>query len=117
VQGAINSLLGDAVGQLYAKKFFPPEEKADVLEIVSLITESVRTRIGNADWMSESTSEKALENSRNENQDRLPRNLARLLSSLEISSKKVAVIHKWGNDAALKKINQPVDKDQWTMTL
>ncbi len=51
--------LGDAIGQLYVARYFPPESKTMMLELVGNLRESLRLRISALDWMSEETKEQA----------------------------------------------------------
>jgi putative endopeptidase len=57
---ATNGALGQAVGQLYTQRYFPPEAKARAQTMaVDLIT-AYRARISNLTWMSPQTRQKAL---------------------------------------------------------
>jgi putative endopeptidase len=51
--------LGEAVGQAYVKRFFPPENKARMLEMVKAIEEALHRDIDAATWMSAETKTKA----------------------------------------------------------
>ena len=55
----VNGLLGDAVGQIYAQRYFPPEAKADVQAMVSNIIASFRKRIDALPWMDPKTKAEA----------------------------------------------------------
>lgn len=55
----VNGLLGDAVGQIYAKRYFPPESKATAQEMVSNIIAAFEKRIDSLDWMAASTKSEA----------------------------------------------------------
>jgi putative endopeptidase len=55
----VNGLLGDAVGQIYAQRYFPPEAKADVQAMVSNIISSFRKRIDALTWMDPKTKAEA----------------------------------------------------------
>jgi predicted metalloendopeptidase len=57
---ATNGALGEAVGQLYAAKFFPPSSKAKIEAIVKDLLAAYHARISNLAWMSPKTKEKAL---------------------------------------------------------
>ncbi len=52
--------IGEAIGQLYVKKVFPPEAKERALKIVKSLLEAMRERINNLDWMSPETKKQAL---------------------------------------------------------
>ncbi len=58
---ATNEALGDAVGQLYVKRYFPPEAKAQVQAMVKNIIAAFGTRIDRLDWMAPRTKLKAKE--------------------------------------------------------
>jgi predicted metalloendopeptidase len=57
---ATNGAVGQAVGQLYMRAFFPPEAKAKVQAMAHDLITAYRARIPNIDWMSPQTKEKAL---------------------------------------------------------
>lgn len=60
-QAALDFALGEAIGQLYVKKFFPPEAKERMLDLVRNLQKAYARRIENLDWMSAETKTKALE--------------------------------------------------------
>ena len=53
--------LGEALGQLYVKKYFTEEAKKRMLELVNNLQKAFETRIMKLDWMSDSTKTKAKE--------------------------------------------------------
>jgi putative endopeptidase len=55
----INNLLGDAVGQIYAQRYFPPEAKAEVQAMVANIIAAFRKRIDALTWMDPKTKAEA----------------------------------------------------------
>jgi putative endopeptidase len=56
----VDGLIGDALGQLYVARHFPPESKARMLEMIGNIQAVMRDRLTSLDWMSEETRRKAL---------------------------------------------------------
>ena len=54
-----NVLLGDAVGQIYAQRYFPPEAKAQADAMVANIIAAFRKRIEALDWMNPATKAEA----------------------------------------------------------
>jgi putative endopeptidase len=58
---ATGAALGEAVGQLYVERYFPPQAKESVREMVSNIVAAFDRRIGQLDWMSPATKAKARE--------------------------------------------------------
>ena len=59
--GIVNGTLGEAVGQMYVKKYFPEENKARMLALVKNLQKALGIRIENLAWMSRETKDKALE--------------------------------------------------------
>ncbi|MES2775009.1 MAG: M13 family metallopeptidase [Bacteroidota bacterium] len=57
----IDRTLGDFIGQLYVEKYFKPEAKARMLELVNNLQSTFEDRITKLDWMSQETKTKALE--------------------------------------------------------
>jgi len=53
--------LGEIVGQVYVKRYFPPVAKKRALELVGHLKVAMRDRIEKLDWMSAETKQKALE--------------------------------------------------------
>jgi putative endopeptidase len=58
---SINNVLGEAVGQIYVQRHFPPEAKAQALELVENMRRAYGERIRAVSWMSEETKVAALE--------------------------------------------------------
>ena len=52
--------LGWAVGQLYTAKYFPPEAKAKIEELVANLKIAMHARIEKLDWMGDATKKEAL---------------------------------------------------------
>jgi len=57
---ATNGALGQAVGQLYTQRYFPPETKASAQAMVADLITAYHARIANLTWMSAETKKKAL---------------------------------------------------------
>ena len=57
---ATNGALGQAVGQLYTQRYFPPEAKAKAQAMADDLITAYRARISNVTWMSPQTRKKAL---------------------------------------------------------
>ena len=53
--------LGEALGQKYVEKYFPPEAKARMQELVKNVLLAMKDTINNLDWMGPETKKKALE--------------------------------------------------------
>jgi predicted metalloendopeptidase len=57
---ATNGALGQAVGQLYTQRYFPPEAKAKAQAMARNLIVAYRARIANLTWMTTETQRKAL---------------------------------------------------------
>lgn len=120
ISGLIDGTLGDMIGQLYVDKYFKPEAKAYMVDLVTNMQNTFADRIKKLDWMSEETKTKALQ-------------------KLEAFTKKIAypdkwknyeglVIHKddflgnvhnvsvWAYNYMTNRMGKPVDRTEWGMT-
>ncbi|MCP5045546.1 MAG: M13 family metallopeptidase [bacterium] len=60
VQNTINMALGEAVGEAYVAKYFPPEAKKRAYKLVMTLKEVMAERINKLEWMGAETKERAL---------------------------------------------------------
>ncbi len=116
----VDAYLGQALGQLYVKRYFNEDSKKRVLALVNNLQKSFENRINQLDWMSDSTKQKAKE-------------------KLYTVTKKIGYPDKWRNydkvqiDRTkyfenilslnrnqylfqLAKLNRPVDRTEWGVT-
>ena len=56
----VNACLGDAVGQLYAAKYFPPQAKAEAQDMVAHLIAAYHKRLEALTWLAPSTKAEAL---------------------------------------------------------
>ncbi|HYD83762.1 MAG TPA: M13 family metallopeptidase, partial [Opitutus sp.] len=57
---AVDGAIGEALGQLYVEKHFPPAAKARMMEMIDNIKAVMRSRLEKVEWMTEPTRQKAL---------------------------------------------------------
>jgi len=109
--------LGEAVGQAYVKRYFPPDAKRQIKEIIANLKAALRERIQQLDWMSESTRKQALAKL-----DAIAEKVGYPdkwidYSKLEIDRGPYALNYQrfqhWSLQRDLDKINKPVDRDEW----
>ncbi|MHA4809526.1 M13 family metallopeptidase [Flavitalea flava] len=116
----VDALLGQALGQIYVKRYFNEDAKRRVLDLVNNLQKSFENRINHLDWMTDSTKQKAKE-------------------KLYSITKKLGYPDKWRNYDKVKidrtkyfenllslnqneyqfqmaKLNKPVDKTEWGAT-
>ena len=120
VTSTVDGAMGEALGELYVARFFPPEAKKRMLEMVDNLKEAFAMRIDQAEWMSDVTKDRAKEK----------------LATIMV---KVGYPDKWRDYSGLKiekdsyfanvirsnefdiaymvsKIDKPVDRTEWGMT-
>jgi len=61
VLAEVNTLLGEILGQIYVKRYFSPEAKKKMLELVEDLFIAYENRIKNLEWMSPQTKRKAVQ--------------------------------------------------------
>lgn len=115
-----SSRLGEALGQLYVEKYFPPEAKQRMLVLVENLRLAFADRINGLDWMSDITKQKALEKL-----DRITVKIGypdtwKDYSSLAIVSdsyvQNIRNSREFEFNYNISKIGKPVDKNEWGMT-
>ncbi|MCC8145550.1 MAG: M13 family metallopeptidase [Bacteroidales bacterium] len=120
--GVIDGTLGEAVGQLYAKKYFPPAAKEKMLDLVNNLQTALGERINNLEWMGEDTKEKAIEKLGTFHVKVGYPDKWRDYTGLKISKedsywKNILRSNNFDFDFMISKFNQPVDKDEWLMNV
>jgi len=53
--GAVQGMLGEQLGALYVERYFPPESKAQMQELVSNLSRSMSIALDNNEWMTAET--------------------------------------------------------------
>jgi putative endopeptidase len=119
VQGTTSSVLSEAIGQLYVKKYFPPEAKHRMVDLVNNLRISLGQRIDGLEWMSPETKEKAHEKLATINVKIGYPDKWRDYSSLEVKTdnylENIMRSRAFNAEYRRDKINKPVDKDEWYM--
>jgi putative endopeptidase len=116
----VEGSLGEAVGKIYVEKYFPPEAKAKMDELVEYLIKAYRLSIQDLPWMSDETKKKALV--------KLSKFTPKIgypvkwkdYSSIVIDRAdlvgNVKRVTSWNLDREMKKIGSPIDRDEWFMT-
>ena len=117
---ATDRRLGEALGQFYVQKYFPPSAKARALELVNNLTDALRDDLQTLPWMGPATRKQAL-------------------AKLAAFTRKIGYPDKWRDYSAYKvdrgpyvinqmngylfefhrdlnKIGKPVDRTEWGMS-
>ncbi len=116
----VNSTLGEAVGQKYVQKYFPPAAKQRMVELVANLQVALGERINGLTWMTDVTKVKA--------QEKLAAFHVKVgypdkwkdYSTLNIENDSfwanIKRANLWEHQEMIAKIGQPVDADEWHMT-
>jgi predicted metalloendopeptidase len=116
----LDNTIGEALGKLYAAKYFPPEAKAKALKLVENLLKAYESDVKTLSWMTPETRARALDKLhkftpkigypdhwRDYSALQIDRN--NLIASVQNTS-----VFEWNR--RLKRIDQPVDKTEWGMT-
>ena len=118
--GLVESCLGEALGEIYVERHFPPSHKSAMEALVGQLIEAYHQSISSLEWMSPATRERALE-------------------KLALFTPKIGYPVRWRDYSAvevvpgdvlasvrsveradmaysLNKLTKPVDRDEWHMT-
>jgi putative endopeptidase len=118
--GAVNHDLGDAVGQLYVKQYFPASSKAEVQQMVSHILAAFDSRVDELTWMTPATKAKAKAKIAvthvGVGYPETWRNYADLTIEADdpVGNHLRAEAHEYQHQKA--KLGAPVDRNEWWMT-
>ncbi|HWC22297.1 MAG TPA: M13-type metalloendopeptidase [Flexivirga sp.] len=116
----VESLIGEAAGQLYVERHFPPHAKARMEKLVANLVEAYRRDFETLSWMSETTRAKALE--------KLAKFTPKIgypeewkdYSDIEIRHDdligNIAAATAWEVDRMLRRVGDEVDAKEWFMT-
>ena len=111
--------MGEALGEAYAAKFFPPESKAKMDELVANLNSALKGRIEKLEWMDDPTRAEALKKLANfEPRVGYP-NKWRDYSAMQIDKTKLfenifaARQFEWNRQVA--RLGGPVDREEWGM--
>lgn len=117
---SVEGSLGEALGQLYVAKYFPPAAKERMEKLVANLQQALGERIDAQDWMSDETKKVAHE--------KLDAFYVKVgypdkwtdYSTLQIGNsylQNILSCKEWAiQDMIAKHLNKPVDKDEWYMT-
>ena len=117
---SVEGCLGEALGQLYVAKYFPPAAKERMEKLVANLQQALGERIDVQDWMSDETKKVAHE--------KLDAFYVKVgypdkwtdYSTLQIGNsylQNILSCKEWAiQDMIAKHLNKPVDKDEWYMT-
>ncbi|WP_368877392.1 M13 family metallopeptidase [Providencia vermicola] len=116
----VNRLQGEPMGQIYVEKYFNPESKAKITELVSYIRGTFNSRLKDNDWMDNPTREEALK--------KLEQFTVKVgypdkwndFSSINLKPDTLLDNYKqvlnWSYQDNMSKIGQPVRQWEWGMT-
>lgn len=117
----VNGSLGEAVGQIYVEKMFPPEAKEKAEEMIGNVILAFQNRIAALEWMTDETRGKAIE--------KLQKFTVKIgypdefedYTNMEVAADKsffenMSAVSEWELRKSLSEIGEPVDKTEWGMS-
>ncbi len=112
--------IGELLGQLYVAKYFKPEAKARMNEMISNLRKAFEIRINGLDWMSSETKKKALEKLHAFTPKVGYPDKWKDYAGLEINKntyyQNLRNASKWSYDEMIKQLGKPVDRTRFGMT-
>ena len=119
--GVPNSILSEAVGEMYVQKYFPASSKEKMVRLVGNLQEALGQHITSLEWMSEQTKAKALEKLAAFNVKIGYPDKWKDYSSLEIDPslsywENIKRATEWQSEDDLSQVGKPVDRDKWHMS-
>jgi putative endopeptidase len=117
---AADNYIGDALGQAYVDRAFPPESKARTIEMVHAIEQALNDDVHSLNWMSQTTKDQAIVKLKGiEDKIGYPAHWHDY-SSVKITRENylsnVAQATSFEFERWIAKIGKPVDRAEWTMT-
>jgi putative endopeptidase len=117
---AVNRELGEAAGELYVQRYFPPESKQMMLELVENLRATYKERIDKLPWMGADTRLKALEKLAAFHPKIGYPDKWRDYSALEVlpgdafDNMKHGEVFEWQRE--VRRLGGPTDRGEWGMT-
>jgi len=120
VLDAEESILGEALGQLFVKEYFNEKAKERYSNLVEAIRDAYKDRIKKLAWMSDSTKQKAL--------DKLSKITKKVgypdkwkdFSAMNIDKSAYVLnmqkANEWWHNYSVSKLGKPVDRTEWDMS-
>jgi putative endopeptidase len=116
----LDQQMGEALGKLYVARYFPPEAKAKIQQLVANLLKAYEADIRTLTWMTPATREKALEKIRRFTPKVGYPDKWRDYAALTIRPGELiqdttnTVVFEWNRE--LRRIDSPVDRGEWDMT-
>ena len=116
----VEGSIGEAVGQVYVERYFPPAAKERMIRLVKNLIEAYRIEIGALTWMSNETKVRAFEKL-----DKFTpkigypdkwRDYSKLTISKDDLMENIVAVTRFNQEYEFAKIGAPVDKGEWFMT-
>ena len=117
--GFMNGAVGEALGQLYVEKHFPPAAKARMEQLVANLKRAFHDSISTLPWMTPATRARALEKLAAFNTKIGYPDKWEDYSALETQPNdligNIRRVRAWYHQRQVERLGQPVDRDEWFM--
>jgi putative endopeptidase len=120
VTAQVSASMGEALGQVYVERAFPPQTKARADEMIENLRAAVKDRLQGLEWMSDETKARAMEklaafNSKIGYPDKW-RDYSKLEIGLDSYVDNVRAANVFEVRRNLDKIGKPIDREEWGMS-
>jgi putative endopeptidase len=117
--GAVNGMLGEAVGQLYVARHFKPEAKERMVAMVEQLRGAYADALAELEWLGDETRSKALEKLKKFRPKIGYPDVWKDYSTLTVKADDLVGNQlgyaAWGWAKDVKRLGGPVDRDEWFM--
>jgi putative endopeptidase len=115
---AVEGALGEGVGKVYAARYFPPENKAAMDDLVANLRKAMASNLDEIDWMGDATKVEA--------RAKLAKFTPKIGYTEKFETYDTLVVgdsafenamaaRQWGFEDNLSQLGQPIDKTEWFM--
>ncbi len=117
--GEAESLLGELLGASYVERYFPPENKAAMVDLVANLRTALAQSVGEIEWMGEATKQEAIAKLDSFDPKIGYRDNLETYEGLAIAAGKPLANRmagaKWEWQDKLSKLGGPIDRTEWAM--
>lgn len=115
-----DNTVGELLGQLYVEKYFKPEAKARMKEMIANLVKAYEIRIKKLDWMSDTTKQKALDKLNSFSAKIAYPDKWKTYEGMNIGPESffanLRSAGAWNFNDMVSQLGKPVDKTRWGMT-
>lgn len=116
----VSAAFGEAIGEVYVKRYFPEESKVMMGDLVANLREALRARINHVDWMTDTTRQQAMAkldafNAKIGYPEKFENHAGLEITEDDLYDN-IRAARIFSRNKAVEDLNKPVDRTEWNMT-